>query len=110
MEKKLSNEIMLLCGQNDIIVFDVNVGKVKTVYGTYFDSGLPKGFPDLFLLHNDGRAIFIEVKVKPNKPSADQRDFIKFLRERGFFADVVFSISDMKHLINTGFTSYLYTL
>lgn len=110
MEKKLSNQIMLLCGQNNIVSFDVNVGKVPTVFGTYFDSGLPNGFPDLLLLHTDGRVIFIEVKVKPNKPSQDQIDFIKFLRSRNFFADVVFSIDDMKKLIMTDFTEFLYYL
>lgn len=109
MEKKLSKEIMLLCGQNDIVVFDVNVGKVKLFNGRYFDSGLPKGFPDLFLLTKNGRAVFIEVKVKPNKPQPAQVEFIQFLRSLGYFADVVFSISDMKYLINTGFTTFLYT-
>jgi len=50
------------------IIFRSNVGKVRTPDGRFFDTGLPKGFPDLFgFRKSDGKAIFIEVKKPDGK-------------------------------------------
>ena len=108
MEKKLTKELLLLCGKNNIIAFDVNVGKVRLENGRYFNTGLPKGFSDLLLFTNDGRVFFFEVKVKPNKLSKEQVDFIQIMRKRNFFADALFSVNDLKHHIKTDFSCFLY--
>lgn len=57
--------------QNDIrnntadiaLLFRANVGSGITYDGRHFDTGLPKGFSDLFgFRYSDGRIVFIEVK------------------------------------------------
>ena len=77
--------------------------KLSLDNGRYFNTGLPKGFSDLLLFTNDGRVFFFEVKVKPNKLSKEQVEFIQIMRKRNFFADALFSIDDLKHHIKTDF-------
>lgn len=74
-------------------VFRANVGKVRLADGRWFDTGLPKGFSDLFFI-KDGRVYFIEVKVKPNKPSNEQLNFIEQMKKRGCGAGVAYSVED----------------
>ena len=93
-EKALSKRIQLLCGQHDIIALDVNVGGGELVRGGYFTSGLPKGWPDLMLLTNDGRTIYVEVKVHPNRPSEDQKRTLKLLTQRKHPAFIAWSVED----------------
>lgn len=93
-EKNLSNRIRLHAGQNNILAFDVNTGGGELARGGYFRSGLPKGFPDLILLTNDGRIIFIEVKTSTGRLAKHQADFIEMLSNRGFHAYVVWSFED----------------
>ena len=92
-EKLLSKQIQAVCGDNDIICFDVNVGGGQLIKGTYFRTGLPRGFPDL-LLFNNGKTAFIETKIKPRKPTTDQINFINTMKKRGFIAGVVYDIND----------------
>lgn len=93
-----------------------NVGRVRTADGRYFSTGLPKGFPDLFGVFPadmtaEGAAIpvFIECKVRPNKPSPEQVRFIEEQRKNGAIAGVCYSVDDVwdlliphlkQHLIN----------
>lgn len=56
------------------------MGKVKTAEGRWFDTGLPKGFPDLCgYRKSDGKMIFIEVKNEKGKLRDDQKKFAEFL-------------------------------
>lgn len=108
-EKRLTKEIQLICGSElGWMCFDVNVGKFQMKNGRWFDVGLPAGYPDLMILTNDGRVLFIEAKVNSNKPSAKQIHFINLLREKGFFADVIWSVEQFRELIKNGFTAYNY--
>lgn len=60
------------------IIFRGNVGKVRMSDGRYFDTGLPKGFCDLFgFRKSDGKMIFIEVKTSKGKLRDSQRHFIE---------------------------------
>lgn len=83
-----------------------NVGSVRTADGRRFSTGLPKGFPDLFgiipsWLTVDGhpRTVFIECKVKPNKPTPEQLTFIEKYRRMGCIAGVAYSVDDAWGLI-----------
>lgn len=105
-EKNLTRTIQLMCGKKGWQCHDVNVGGGELVRGGYFRSGLPKGFPDLLILTNDGRTIFIEAKVGNNQPSNDQINFIKVLRKNGHFADIVWNVNDFKALIDNDFTKF----
>jgi len=93
-EKNLTNEIRLICGQNNILAFDVNTGGGELVRGGYFRSGLPRGFPDLLIFYGKGKVAFLEAKIKPNRPSKEQLDFIKYMKNRGYLAGVVWSVDD----------------
>lgn len=76
-------------------VFRANVGKIRMDDGRYFDTGLPKGHSDLvFYKPPNGTACFIEVKVKPNKPTAEQLNFIKQMRNIGCNAGVAYSVKE----------------
>lgn len=94
---------------NDIIrglygcvkLWRVNVGTVKTADGRRFSTGLPKGFSDLFgiLPHQYSKTgcpvpVFIECKVGANKPTDEQKEFLRAHREMGCAAGVARSVSD----------------
>lgn len=94
--------------QNDIrvnvvdiaILFRANVGKGKTYDGRHFDTGLPKGFSDLFgFRRSDGRAVFIEVKPPGGRVSPEQVKFIKKMRSYGTLAGVARSVEDARNII-----------
>ena len=79
-------------------VFRANVGSVKTERGTWFSTGLPKGFSDLLVI-KDGRAYFIEVKTKPNTPSPEQEQFIEDMRAMGCSAGIAYSLEEAIELV-----------
>lgn len=58
------------------------------------------GLSDLLILDNCGHAYFCEVKVKPNRPTKEQIEFIEFVKSRGFAGMVVFSLNDLKKLLD----------
>ena len=59
------------------IIFRGNVGKVRLPDGRYFDTGLPKGFPDLFgFRKSDGKMIFLEVKTDKGRLREKQAHFL----------------------------------
>ena len=93
-EKILSKQIQAVCGENNIICFDVNVGGGQLITGSYFRSGLPRGFSDLLLFTSNGKTAFIETKIKPRKPTQEQINFINTMKKRGFIAGVVYDIND----------------
>lgn len=97
--------------QNDIrnntadiaVLFRANVGSGVTYDGRHFDTGLPKGFSDLFgFRRSDGRAVFIEVKSPKGSGSANQRRFVKKMREYGALAGFARSVEDARNIILGG--------
>lgn len=97
-EQRLTKDIMLWCGENDFLCFHINVGKGYLIKpdGTksYFQTGLPKGASDLWILDNCGNLIFCETKIHPRKPTPDQLNFIEQMRKRGFQAFVAYSLQE----------------
>ena len=80
----------------------VNVGRVRTPDGRYFSTGVPAGYPDLSgYRRSDGRAVYIECKVKPNKPTPKQLEFISKAREAGCLAGICYSPEDALKLVTT---------
>lgn len=99
-EHDLQNEIRLRLSRLGFAVFRTNVGKFRDIDGRWHDTGLPKGFSDLLAVRN-GRAYFIEVKVKPNKPSDEQLNFIGQMKNRyGCAAGVAYSVEDAERICN----------
>lgn len=94
--------------QNDIrnstadiaILFRANVGQGITYDGRHFDTGLPKGFSDLFgFRKSDGRAVFIEVKTPTGRIRPEQQNFIDKMRLYGALAGVARSVQDARNII-----------
>lgn len=94
--------------QNDIrnstadiaILFRANVGQGITYDGRHFDTGLPKGFSDLFgFRKSDGRAVFIEVKTETGRIRPEQQNFINKMRLYGALAGVARNVQDARTII-----------
>lgn len=81
-------------------VFRANVGSGITYDGRHFDTGLPKGFSDLFgFRHSDGKIFFIEVKTPKGRVSEAQKNFITQMRSHGAIAGVARSVDDALKII-----------
>lgn len=99
-EHKLMNEIRIALSENGCISFRMNVGKMRTPDGRYFDTGVPVGFSDIFgLRESDGKAFFIEVKTSKGRLSPKQKIFLEAMQSAGAIAGVCRSKEDAKKLI-----------
>lgn len=84
------------------VVFRANVGKVRMSDGRFFDTGLPKGFSDLFgFRKSDGKIFFIEVKNATGRLRKEQEHFIKMMQKHGAIAGVARSAEEAIQLINS---------
>ena len=99
-ESLIQNQVRVGLSKAGHTVFRANVGKVRTADGRYFDTGLPKGFPDLFGFRPDGRIFFIEVKKETGKVRPEQKIFIENIRKRGALAGVARSVADAMEIVN----------
>lgn len=98
-EHKLMNEIRIAVSPY-CKIFRINVGTGFTHDGRYFDTGVPKGFSDLFGVRiSDGKAVFIEVKTKKGRPSGYQTNFIKVMQKSNAIAGICRSVDDALKLI-----------
>lgn len=99
-EHKIMNEIRVALSENGCVTFRMNVGKMRTPDGRYFDTGVPVGFSDIFgFRESDGKAFFIEVKTKTGKASPKQKAFLKAMQESGAIAGICRSPEDALQLI-----------
>lgn len=99
-EHNIQNQIRLWCGENDIPCFRCNVGKVKTENGDWFDTGLPKGFPDLLILYNKS-VYFCEIKTLKGKQREDQIAFQSYIESHGYTYFIAKGVDDVAK--NIGF-------
>ena len=99
-ESLIQNQIRVGLSKAGHTVFRVNVGKVRMADGRYFDTGLPKGFSDLFGFRPDGQIFFIEVKNETGKLRPEQKIFIEQMRKRGALAGVARSVEDAMEIVN----------
>lgn len=97
-EHNIQKEIMLWCGQHNFLCFRCNVGKVKTIDGRWFDTGLPEGFSDLIVLAN-GTIYFVEVKTRIGKQRDAQIIFMNTVRKHGYNYIVARSATDMEVIL-----------
>lgn len=93
-EHSIQNAIRLRLSELGYCVFRANVGRFQTKDGRWFDTGLPRGFSDLFAV-KDGRIYFLEVKTETGRPSEEQLRFLAVMRDRyGCIAEIVRSVDD----------------
>lgn len=100
-EHEIQNSIRLKLSELGYAVFRANVGKFQTKDGRWFDTGLPKGFSDLFAIKN-GKIYFLEVKAETGKPSAEQLNFLAVMRDRyGCVTGIVRSVEEAIKLVDS---------
>lgn len=93
-ESELVNRI-IHAGWKYAELFRVNTGSVKTATGYLFSTGTPAGFPDICgYRRSAGKAVYIEAKVLPNKPTDNQTAFIEKAKSAGCLAGVCYSAED----------------
>lgn len=98
-EHEIQNSIRLKLSELGYAVFRANVGKFQTKDGRWFDTGLPKGFSDLFAIKN-GKTYFLEVKAETGKPTAEQLNFLAVMRDRyGCVTGIVRSVEEAVKLV-----------
>ena len=93
-EQVLDKNIMLYCGQRNWLCFHINVGKIKLPDGSYFQTGVPVGWPDLTIITDYGEVMFCETKIKPRKPTLEQINFINNLKSRHIRAFVAYTLEE----------------
>ena len=79
-----------------------NEGKRSAVTGARLkQAGLKPGVPDVCLptAHGGYIGLYIEMKVKPNKPTDNQKQWLRALREAGHFVAVCYTWEEAKDLI-----------
>ena len=98
-EHDVQNHIRLELSKLGWITFRMNVGKIKTKDGRWFDTGLPPGFSDLIAL-KEGKLIFLEIKTEKGKPSKNQINFLNQMKSLGFNGGIVRNMKDVSKLID----------
>lgn len=100
-EQDIQNLIRIALSKNNCTVFRANVGKVLTADNRWFDTGLPKGHPDLYGYKKDnGKVFYIEVKTKNGKIREDQVNFHKVLKRDGIIHGIARSVEDALKITN----------
>lgn len=106
-EQLVQTEIRAELSKHKHIVFRGNVGKVQTIEGRWFDTGLPKGFPDLFgFRSNDKQIFFIEVKNERGKPRKDQIQFHDFLTKQNVIHGIARSAEEAIKIVEEELIGY----
>lgn len=99
-ETKIQNEIRVALSKHDCTVFRANVGKVMMNNGRWFDTGLPKGHPDLYgFRHTDGKCFYVEVKTKTGRLREDQKRFAEYVTQFPILYGVARSAEDAIKII-----------
>ncbi|BAX67872.1 VRR-NUC domain-containing protein [Latilactobacillus sakei] len=99
-ETKIQNEIRIALSKHNCTVFRANVGKVMMTNGRWFDTGLPKGHPDLYgFRHTDGKCFYVEVKTKTGRLRDDQKRFAEYVKRFPVLYGVARSAEDAINII-----------
>lgn len=99
-ESLIQNQIRVELSKAGYMVFRINVGKVRMADGRWFDTGVPKGFCDLFGFRPDGQIFFIEVKNEKGRVRDDQQKFMDAMRKRGALVGVARSVKEAMEIVN----------
>ena len=100
-EHEIQSRILVAVSQHRCTIFRSNVGKVKTDDGRWFDTGLPKGHPDLYCFKwSNGKICYIEVKNEKGRLRQDQIHFHKMLMKHHIIHCCARSVNDAIKTIN----------
>ena len=99
-ESRLKNAVEIELSRRGYIPLRLNVGRFFTEDGRPIRTGLPKGTADLlFIQPGTGRAVFIETKTHPRKPTAEQLNFISVMQRQGALTGVAYTVDDALKII-----------
>lgn len=93
-EAAILHRCMLALSEAGCVVFRANVGLFFTRDGRPVQTGLPRGFSDLFGFRPDARAFFVEVKSASGRLRPEQAAFLEAMRARGAVAVVARDADD----------------
>ena len=111
-EHEIQSRILVAVSKHHCTIFRSNVGKVKTADGRWFDTGLPKGHPDLYgFKWSNSKVFYLEIKNAKGKPRPDQIQFHKMLTKHRIIHGIARSVDDAlkvidEELIGYGFKDY----
>lgn len=106
-EHEIQNAIRVALSANQCTVFRVNAGQVRLPDGRFFQTGVPKGHPDLYGFRwSDHQVFYIEVKTKTGRPRPDQIKFHDFLARRGVIHGIARSPEDAIKIVEKGLVGY----
>lgn len=97
-EQTLVNQILAYLTLSGHYVWRQNTGAMTTKEGRFVRFG-HKGISDIIGVAKDGRMIAVECKIKPNKPTIFQSDFINEVKDRGGYAGVAYDLDDVINLM-----------
>lgn len=98
-EAAILHRCMLALSEAGCTVFRANVGLFFTRDGRPVQTGLPRGFSDLFGFTPDARAFFVEVKSDTGRLRPEQIAFLDAMRLRGAVAVVARDPEDCVRLV-----------
>lgn len=93
-ESELLKLIMDYLSAKRIFHVRINTGAFKK--GDHFIRFGAKGMPDIVGIAPGGRFLGIECKVKPNKPSEEQREFLQTIKANGGIGILAYSLEDVE--------------
>lgn len=106
-EHQIQSAILVAVSRHHCNIFRSNVGKVKTADGRWFDTGLPKGHPDLYgFKWSNGKVFYLEIKNAKGRPRADQVQFHKMLTKRRIIHGIARSVDDALKIIDKELVGY----
>ena len=64
-------------------------------------TGLLSGVPDLFIAEGRGpyHGLFIELKIKPNKPTPNQINIMKQLKEKNYAVHICYTFEEFQQVV-----------
>ena len=98
-EVNLQNEIRIALSKHGA-VFRMNTGYFQTKTGAFVKCGFP-GMSDLLFV-GQGFIAWIEVKAPKGVESKNQKNFIKFMKDKGHKAGFAYSVDDALKIIGEG--------
>ena len=94
-ETALKNKIKIALSKRGYIPIPMIRGRFFTADGRPINTGLPSGCSDiLFIQPETGRCVWIETKIHPRKPTAEQERFIHIMQQQGCIAGVCYTVND----------------
>jgi len=102
----LQKRIQLDCGAEGWIAEHYESKKLLLPNGMYADSGVPVGYPDLTIYPGNGIVVFVETKIKYNKPSDEQLLFRDRMVNLGYLHKFIYSFEAWLNFKNTSLHSF----